>query len=51
MSEQKTPIQKKLSPNAKKRWKSVFKDIKKKKNIYEFNNPQEALTFLVGDKQ
>lgn len=40
-----------LSPRAKKRYQKMDKDIIKGKNIYSFDNPDDALSFLVSDKR
>lgn len=41
----------KLSLCAKKRYQKIDEDIKKGKNIYSFNNPDDALSFLLSDKR
>ena len=41
----------KLSPRAKKRYKKMEGDFKKGKNLYSFDNSDEALQFLLSDKK
>ena len=41
----------KLTPAAKKRYKKMDEDIKKGKNIYTFDNSDDALQFLLSDKR
>lgn len=40
-----------LSDRAKKRYKKMDKDFKKGKNVYSFDNSDDALQFLLSDKR
>ncbi len=41
----------KLSPKAKSRYKKMEEDFKKGRNVYRFDNSEDALKFLLSDKR